>query len=135
MTVKVKNLKWEMIKPECLSWSKIAWFSMSCKTPTFAPLENTRKNKKTPASPWFSSSFSFFLCFYLLWQVTTCFTVPPLSKHGVPYNQHGPPMSLCRVFEAALLAERGPPHSSLNSTPRSFLKCHIASTYKNNKRR
>ena len=132
MTVKVKNLKWEMIKPECLPWSKIAWFSVSCKTPTSAPLESTRKNPCLPLV--FPLLFSF-LCFYLLWQVTTCFTVPPLSKHGVPYNQHGPPMSLCRVFEAALLAERGPPHSSLNSTPGSLLKCHLASTYQNNKRR
>ena len=46
---------------------------------------------------------------YLPWQASTCPTVPPLSKHGVPDHHHGPPMSLCRVFEAALLAERGPP--------------------------
>ena len=50
MTVKVKNLQWEMIKPECLPWSKIAWFSVSCKTPTSTLLERTLK---TPVSPVF----------------------------------------------------------------------------------
>ena len=40
------------------------------------------------------NSLSISPCPYLLWQATTCPTVPSLSKHGVSDHQHGCPCLL-----------------------------------------
>ncbi|WKA02240.1 hypothetical protein VitviT2T_020454 [Vitis vinifera] len=67
-------------------------------------------------------------------QANPPFPVHHISKHGLATTPLAAHVS-CRVYEAVLFAERGPPHSSLNSTPGSLLKCHLASTYQNNKMR
>ena len=113
-----------MIKPECLPWSKIAWFSVSCKTPTSASLESTRK---TPASPWlfplfFSFLFSLFLSstashyrlyYYSTQQVWHLWPpgLPswlPASTSSSPVSGRGPPICLgcCQL----LVMRRHPPN-------------------------
>ena len=118
MTVKVKNLKWEMIKPEGLPWSKIAWFSVSYKTPTFAPLESTRK---TPASLWLSPPFFFLLLFVLLFPVSIFFGKSLLAflftsqRHGLLHPLAWPAILTCCLHQSGFLQQRRapPPPNSL----------------------
>ena len=58
---------------------------------------------QTPLSYMLSLS-----CFYLPQQATTRSTIPPSANMASLPHQHGRPSRLCRVCEAALLAERGP---------------------------